>query len=340
MAFARPNRLRLVAKLGAQALTVVSTGKELALAGYGAGRVTEQEVPPTLVAATDAERPTLVDSTLAAALPGGLARVVAAALAADPLAAMMRGEFPAFVATEDVDGVSCHRLTLPVDGRTVSLWIDVGDTPLIRKAGVDLPPPAEGQAEGGPAGLVEVSFSATWDLNANPPPETFALPPSDQPTPPNSGPPRKGLLGDYVTDFTGTLLDGGTYELAEHAGKELVVLAFWSPRDASGMDLASMLAKIADDYRGKKVSVCTVAVAASADSAKAVLSGAGVTVPVVLDPDRAIARTWGITATPVTTLIGPDAKVRLLAEGFPGWLPERLHDLLDRMLEHTPPPAG
>ena len=41
--------------------------------------------------------------------------------------------------------------------------------------------------------------------------------------------------------------------------------------------------------------------------------------PILMDRDRAVARSWGVSVLPATMVLGPDLSLRLSAEGEVAW---------------------
>lgn len=60
--------------------------------------------------------------------------------------------------------------------------------------------------------------------------------------------------------------------------------------------------------------------------------------PVLLDRDRAVTRAWDIAALPSTVVLGPDLAPRLGAATDIAWDALSPQQLIDRVLEHAPPP--
>lgn len=105
--------------------------------------------------------------------------------------------------------------------------------------------------------------------------------------------------------------DAGLVEaLAQRAGSP-VVINFWAPWCAPCRDEMPSLQRLAERWRGRGVSVLTVAVADRDEQAGDFLWQIGVTLPVLRDPDQILARAWGVRTLPATLVL--DSRHRIVA---------------------------
>lgn len=100
--------------------------------------------------------------------------------------------------------------------------------------------------------------------------------------------------------------------LAQHRGSPLIV-NFWASWCEPCRDEMPALQRLAERWRGRGVSVITVAVADRGPGAGDFLWEIGVILPLLHDPEQAVARAWGVRALPTTLVL--DRRHRLVARG-------------------------
>lgn len=100
--------------------------------------------------------------------------------------------------------------------------------------------------------------------------------------------------------------------LAQHRGSPLIV-NFWASWCEPCREEMPSLQRLADRLRARGVSVLTVAVADKKDKAADFLWEASVTLPLLHDPEQAVARAWGVRTLPTTLIL--DRRHRIVARG-------------------------
>lgn len=111
--------------------------------------------------------------------------------------------------------------------------------------------------------------------------------------------------------LAGTLLDGGPVDLAAERGQPVLVhfWAEWCP--ICRLEQGSIDA-LARDHR-------VISVATSSGDAAAVrahMQGEGLSFPVLVDEDGALARAWGLSGVPASFVIDPEGRVVHATRGY------------------------
>lgn len=117
------------------------------------------------------------------------------------------------------------------------------------------------------------------------------------------------LLGHSAPDFTLKTLDGGsTVHLAALRG-QVVVVNFWASWCAECHVEHGALAAAWDRYRDQGMTMVGVSFQDTTRDALAYGQAAGVSWPLVADPDSSTGLAFGISGVPETIFIGRDGRV-------------------------------
>lgn len=140
------------------------------------------------------------------------------------------------------------------------------------------------------------------------------------------------LPGERPAAFTLSTLDGGTASLADHRGKVVLVYfwATWCPY--CRQELPVGIEKISRERKGQPFVVLAVSIQEPRDVVAGYVKGAGITPRVLLDGDGAVARSYRVTATPTTFLIGRDGRQIARAAGTRPWDGPAGRALLDALV--------
>ena len=136
------------------------------------------------------------------------------------------------------------------------------------------------------------------------------------PTPRESG---KAEVGQAYFDFTGALLKGGEFRLADVVGKRVVLLQFWGIRCGPCLQEFRLLEQLYQRYRGDGLLVVGVNTD-SLDHEKLTRAMVGrnvdPTYPVVLDRGFSAAAHYTRWLVPVSVLIDRQGVVRAIHTGY------------------------
>jgi len=136
---------------------------------------------------------------------------------------------------------------------------------------------------------------------------------------PGAASPEVPASGGAAPDFTARDLDGRTFRLADHLGKEVVLLDFWStycePCKAEFPHLRAMY----DAEKGRGLLVVGVAMDGpeSIADVPAFAKRHRIEFPIVFDDDSRIASLYDPKKSmPLTVLIGHDGRMAVVREGY------------------------
>jgi peroxiredoxin len=127
--------------------------------------------------------------------------------------------------------------------------------------------------------------------------------------------PPYALLGRSAPDFALHAAAGDNVRLSEHRG-EVVVLNFWSSRCTSCRTQLAALNRSFATYRSAGLSVYGVGVDDDAAQARDFARTAGVEFTLLLDPAKAVSRSYQVDNLPMTVLIDRNGTVRYVLRDY------------------------
>jgi thiol-disulfide isomerase/thioredoxin len=129
----------------------------------------------------------------------------------------------------------------------------------------------------------------------------------------------------------GTDTGGRLWRLADLRGK-VVVINFWASWCAPCLQEMPSLQALTQHHAADKLVVLTVNLKESTSDVQQFAQRTGLTLPIVLDPQGATARAWGVSVFPTTVLVRPDGRVAESVRGALDWTSEPAADLLAPLL--------
>ncbi len=127
--------------------------------------------------------------------------------------------------------------------------------------------------------------------------------------------PPYALLGQAAPDFALHAAAGENVRLSEHRG-EVVVLSFWSSRCTSCRTQLAALNRSFATYRSAGLSVYGVGVDDDPVQARDCARSAGVAFALLLDPAKAVSRSYQVDNLPMTLLIDRNGTVRYVLRDY------------------------
>ena len=219
------------------------------------------------------------------------------------------------------------------EGITADFWIRPGDQPFLEKLSVDLIKMAAESSPDMTKALVTYTFSQ-WDsaptfsadhFTFNKPEGATVLDTSGKSQP-------DSLKGKPAPAIKLGMLGGGTFDLASHQGKDIVILDFWASWCGpcrKGLPIASA---VASQFNDKNVVFYAVNIGETPEVAQGFLDQAGLEFPVALDPDREAQQKYQANSIPKMVIIGKDGIVHEVHEGL---APSLERDLTKTLTELT-----
>lgn len=156
------------------------------------------------------------------------------------------------------------------------------------------------------------------NLPNNPPPSMFA------PSP---------LLGKPASSFVTVDPDGNPVDLQEHLGKNVIMLDFWATWCGPCIMAMPEIASVANKFKDQGLVFYGVNVGEDPDTVKEFLANMNLDIPVAMDFDRKIQRSFEGKYLPLTILIGKDGTVQAVHLGYREDLGERLSLEIEKLLD-------
>jgi peroxiredoxin len=140
------------------------------------------------------------------------------------------------------------------------------------------------------------------------------------------------LLGQTAPDFALKATSGTNFRLSENRG-EVMLLTFWSSRCGQCAAQLASLSRLVDTYRSAGLAALAVSVDDDTVAAARYAIAHPVSFPVLLDPDKEIARTYRVDNLPMLLLIDRSGAIRHVHRDYRSGdekaLLERIKPLLD-----------
>ncbi len=127
--------------------------------------------------------------------------------------------------------------------------------------------------------------------------------------------PPYALLGQAAPDFALHAAAGDNVRLSEHRG-EVVVLSFWSSRCTSCRTQLAALNRSLATYRSAGLSIYGVGVDDDPLQSREFARTAGVGFELLLDPAKAVSRSYQVDNLPMTVLIDRSGTVRYVLRDY------------------------
>ncbi len=140
------------------------------------------------------------------------------------------------------------------------------------------------------------------------------------------------LLGQKAPPFSAPMLDGGSFELAQHLDGKVVILDFWATWCGPCVRALPIISEVAGSYKDQGVEFYAVNLGDEPDAVQQFLEEHKLNVPVLLDRDGRIGELYKAEAIPQTVIIGKDGVVQVVHVGFSANLQSELSGELDSLV--------
>src|SRR5579862_3519534 len=337
--FERPNRLAIRSADGMMGLTIVSDGKTLYTVVGMLKRYTKQNAPQSLGE--------LADNPIFGAGMGGPRNLLFPLLTDDPYKAFVEGvDESQDLGAADVDGKPARHLRFIQQQFDWEAWIGSGEQPFLLQVSLDMSKMLKkfGGAAfgGGSAKFTVVQRFLDWKTDVTPNPDAFAY------TPPKNLKETKSLFGgseeaaeaEELSPLLGKAappidlkrLDGGRLKLADHAGKDVVLLDMWATWCGPCREEMPHVAEIAKEYKSRGGACFAVKQGESKKAIDDFLKKEKIEFPIVLDEDHAVSDAYGADSIPMVVLIDNKGVVQSVHVGYSPQIKTALRKDLDAIL--------
>jgi thiol-disulfide isomerase/thioredoxin len=128
------------------------------------------------------------------------------------------------------------------------------------------------------------------------------------------------------------LLDGGRLTLADHRGKNILILDFWATWCGPCRRAMPILSEIAEEYEDKGVKYYAVDLREDDAKVRDYLNETGLKIEVPMDRDGRVAKLYGVTGIPHMTVVDREGVIRDVHIGYSSELKQRITSRLDAIL--------
>jgi thiol-disulfide isomerase/thioredoxin len=345
-AVARPNRLalRVTDSKGAPQVALVSDGKTLWAHAEELKQFTVDDAAPKL--------DDLIRDAAPIAMFMGQMGPVAELFRDQPRDVLVKDLTVLKLAgTDTIDGAECTRIHGEQDDLDWDAWFQNGDQPALRKfifspiKGMLATAPEEVKEKLKGARIDVTVTYAGWKFDAAQPEKTFAFEPpkaakkvaefgpaeEESAAAAAAGGPEK-LKGEPAPDFSLDLLAGGKMQLAQHKGKDVVVLDFWATWCGPCVRALPALSEISAAYKDKGVVVYAVNQQEEAPVVTKFLDTKKLALTVAMDAKGDAAKLYQVRGIPQTVIIDKEGKIAAVHVGFSPGLKEMLTKEIEALL--------
>jgi peroxiredoxin/outer membrane protein assembly factor BamB len=338
--FERPNRLamRPEGDDGPISATVVSNGKTMYTLIGKLKRYTKREAPKTVGQVAD-------DPLLSGGGggPGAPGQFLLWLTADDPYQSIMRGvKTSKDLGATTLDGKPARHLQFTQDEFDWEAWIGTDPEPLLLEVAIDMSKLMRKSGQAPPGITMKLTMTGhfrDWKCNITPKSDAFVFSPPPDAKETNDLFSRgereespSPLLGKAAPPIDLELLDGKRFNLADHAGKDIVMLDMWATWCGPCRRELPLLAEIAHDYRSKGVAFYAVNLSEEKKTVDEFVKKENLNVNVALDSDGNVGNAYGADSIPLLVLIDKGGVVQAVHVCYSPDVQTILHKELDGLL--------
>lgn len=123
------------------------------------------------------------------------------------------------------------------------------------------------------------------------------------------------LEGKTAPPFTAPMLDGAVFDMAEHLGKNPILLDFWAAWCPPCREALPKIADAAAQYAPQGLVVCAVNIGEEPATINGFLSARSLELPVALDEDSRVASMYNVRFLPTLVFIDRDGTIKHVRTG-------------------------
>jgi peroxiredoxin len=316
----RPNRLAMVLQHGLSSPTVIANSKQTYVYQPMMGQYLYLETPADF--AGFFQRGNDAGETLRSTIP-----LLDALLADTPYESIIRDILSAtYLGRSDIDTISCHHLRFTQKQIDWDLWIEAAEAPRLRRIAPDLTrllnEARQFQPDQTPTQVRQEWNFTDWKTNTEVADDVFQATPApgaqevlgfDRP----GEEPQHPLVGQAAPNCNFELLDGTPVQLAQHRGKQIVVLEFWATWCGPCRYALPFVAAAANKYKDQNVVFYAVDQNEDPQKITSFLEKAKLKVTVAIDKSSQAAGRYGVSGIPHTVLIDKEGTVQSVHVGAP-----------------------
>lgn len=238
-----------------------------------------------------------------------------------------------------IDGTQCDGYLLAYPAFDVTAWIGKGNTPVLRRAEIDLTKSMEDQThDGGPVtATVQVDVS-DWKPDVEVKDSQFEFIPPDGVEQAKEEPEEKApdMEGKPAPDFDLPLLGGGKAKLSDLKGK-VVVLDFWASWCGPCRMAMPIIDKVTESMADKGVVLYAVNQREEEEAIRGFLDKVKLNPKVALDKEGTAGDAYGAHSIPTIVLIGRDGVVGKYYQGIGPDFENDLKQALEKLAKEPAP---
>ena len=140
------------------------------------------------------------------------------------------------------------------------------------------------------------------------------------------------LLGKEAPAFELTNLEGEQIRLADHLGKDVVVLDFWATWCPPCVEALPILDRVTKTFADQGVVFYAIDQGEEAEQVQAFLDKKEISPPVLLDGEGAVSTAYSVEGLPTSILIGKDGTVQVVHVGFSASLEKKFVKELEALV--------
>jgi thiol-disulfide isomerase/thioredoxin len=140
------------------------------------------------------------------------------------------------------------------------------------------------------------------------------------------------LLGKTAPGFSLDLAGGGKMSLADHKGKDIVVLDFWATWCPPCRMLMPIMVEVTDKYKSKGVVFYGVDIRESPEAIKAFQEKTALKFTAALDKDGKVSTDYGVDSIPMSVIIDKEGVIQAVHIGLAQDVRERITKELDTLV--------